>query len=55
LIEKPDFDEIFFKMQVISVAFRIAMSGFRNMGYELLGMPRRAVWWNLSGLSHENQ
>jgi hypothetical protein len=54
LIGKSDFNEIFFKMQVISVAFRIAMCGFGEMGAELLEMPRRAVWWNFSGLSYEN-
>jgi hypothetical protein len=50
LIGKSDFDEIFFKMQVISVAFKMAMFGFREMETELLGMPGREVWWNFSGL-----
>jgi hypothetical protein len=32
-----DFDEIFFKMQVISVAFRMGMCRFGEMETELLG------------------
>jgi hypothetical protein len=37
-------------MQVISVAFRMAMCGFGEIETELLGMPGREVWWNFSGL-----
>jgi hypothetical protein len=33
-----DFSEIFFKMQVISVAFRMDMFGFPGLEHELLGM-----------------
>jgi hypothetical protein len=33
-----DFGEIFFKMQVISVAFRLAMYEFCGLESELLGM-----------------
>jgi hypothetical protein len=51
LIKKSDFDEIFFKIQVISVGFRIAKCGFGEMETELLGMPGGEVWWNFSGLS----
>jgi hypothetical protein len=36
-------------MQVFRVAFRLAMFGFWEMEYELLGMPGREVWWNFSG------
>jgi hypothetical protein len=39
LIGKSDFDEISFKMQVISVAFRLGKVGFWEMETELLGMP----------------
>jgi hypothetical protein len=49
LIGKSDFDEIFFKMQVISVAFILDMFGFLKMGAELLGMPGSEVWWNSTG------
>jgi hypothetical protein len=45
-----DFDEIFFKMQVISVAFKMTMCGFGEIEAELLGMPGRAGWWNSPGL-----
>jgi hypothetical protein len=38
-------------MQVITVAFRMAMCGFDEMETELLGMPGRELWWNFSGLS----
>jgi hypothetical protein len=31
-------------MQVIRVAFILAIFGFLKMEDELLGMPRRAVW-----------
>jgi hypothetical protein len=48
LIKKLDFDEIFFKMQVISLAFRMAMFGFGEMETGLLEMPGREVSWNFS-------
>jgi hypothetical protein len=48
LIEKLDFDEIFFKMQIISLAFRMAMFGFGEMETGLLGIPGSEVWWNFS-------
>jgi hypothetical protein len=38
-----DFSEIFFKMQVISVALRMDMFGFPGLKYELLGMLEGAV------------
>jgi hypothetical protein len=38
LIGKSDPDEIFVKMQVISVAFRMAMDEFWGLESELLGM-----------------
>jgi hypothetical protein len=38
-------------MQVISVAFRLAMFEFWEMESELLGMPRSEVWCNFSGFS----
>jgi hypothetical protein len=38
-----DFSEIFFKMQVISVAFRMARSGIWELKSELLGMLEGAV------------
>jgi hypothetical protein len=50
LIGKSDFDEIFFKMLVISVAFRITFCGFGESETELLGMPEREVRWIFSGL-----
>jgi hypothetical protein len=31
-------------MQVISVAFRMAMFGYGEMEAELLGMPEKEVW-----------
>jgi hypothetical protein len=34
-----DFDEIFFKMQVISVAVILTRFGFWRLETELLGMP----------------
>jgi hypothetical protein len=37
-------------MQVISVAFRIAMCEFEEIETELLGMPGSEVLWNFSGL-----
>jgi hypothetical protein len=37
-----DFSEIFFKMQVISVAFKMDMFGFPGLEYEL-GMLEGAV------------
>jgi hypothetical protein len=40
-------------MQVISVAFRVAMFGFLKLGVELLGTPGRAVWWNSTGFFQE--
>jgi hypothetical protein len=49
LIGSSDLDEIFFEMQVISVAFRLSMFGIEEMETELLGMPGREVWWNFSG------
>jgi hypothetical protein len=38
-----DFSEIFFKMQVISVAFRLVRIGIWELESELLGMLERAV------------
>jgi hypothetical protein len=35
-------------MQVISVAFKLTVYEFWGMEIELLGMPRREVWWNFS-------
>jgi hypothetical protein len=43
LIGSSDFGEIFFKMQVISVAFRLAMFGFWGWKSELLGTLEGAV------------
>jgi hypothetical protein len=43
LIETSDFGEIFFKMQVISVAFSLAMFGIWGWESELLGMLEGAV------------
>jgi hypothetical protein len=43
LIGMSDFSEIFFKMQVISVAFRLVRIGIRELETELLGMLERAV------------
>jgi hypothetical protein len=43
LIGISDFSEIFFKMQVISVAFRLAMYEFWGLEPELLGMLEGAV------------
>jgi hypothetical protein len=36
-------------MQVISVAFKLTIHEIWGMEIELLGMPRREVWWNFSG------
>ncbi len=38
-----DFSETFFKMQVISVAFRLVRIGIWELESELLGMLERAV------------
>jgi hypothetical protein len=38
-----DLGEIFFKMQVISLAFRMDMFGFPGLEHELLGMLEEAV------------
>jgi hypothetical protein len=43
----------FFKMQVISVAFRMDMFGFPGLEYELLGMPEGAVISNPSFFSRK--
>jgi hypothetical protein len=43
LIGSSDFGEIFFKMQVISVAFRLDMFGKWGWEYELLEMLEGAV------------
>ncbi len=54
MIGISDFDEFFFKMQVISTAFTTARYGFREMGYELLGMLERVVTRNSYSFHHEN-
>ncbi len=38
-----DFSEFYFKMQVISVVFKVDMFGFPGFEYELLGMLEGAV------------
>jgi hypothetical protein len=43
LIGKSNFDEIFFEMQVINEAFRLAMFGIWELDSELLGMLEGAV------------
>jgi hypothetical protein len=43
LIRKSNFDEIFFKMQVISEAFRLAMLEIWELDSELLEMLEGAV------------
>jgi hypothetical protein len=40
-------------MQVISVAFKLTIYEFWVMEIELLGMPRREVWWNFSKRYYE--
>jgi hypothetical protein len=46
-----DFDEIFFKVQVFSVAFRMVMFGFWEVGSKLLGMLEGAVVWDSTSFS----
>jgi hypothetical protein len=40
-------------MQVISVAFILAMFGFWEMETELLGLSGREVFWNFTGFFQE--